>query len=185
MRNIKKFERKSLKLHQDFQYSFSHARSFNRHFEIFNSYVKDFTQLALQVKPKIKPIHRLEYTRRVEFFINDCQNELKIYLTFGTDCYQKCKSAQESIKLFRKRIGNLATKMKVPDFYGTRLVVPSNTAKIKTVTIRHAFNSDRVQEIDGVLVPYYSIIFDSNLSDVLEYWINIRISNILSIKNQA
>ena len=179
MSSLKKFERKCTKLKEIFLESFSSTQSFNKRFQIFNRYVEDFKKIALKTKPHINSLDLNEYNKTVYFFINVCVNEMTLYLTMGTSFYNHCSSPAESLSHFKKRLFKISHDIKVSGFLNFVLYLPSKQGKLRTVSLLHVLNSDKVETINNVFVPYYSIVFDSNLSSILENCVRIRISNVL------
>ena len=180
MSSLKKFEHQCAKLNENFFEDFSSTQSFNKRFQIFNRYVEDFKKIALKTKPHITSLNRYEYNKTVYFFINVCVNELTLYLTMGTSFYKSCSSPAESLSQFKKRLFNISHKIKVSGFLNFVLYLPAKQGMLfKTVSLLHALNSNKVETINNFFVPYYSTVFDSNLSRILENCVRIRISNVL------
>ena len=179
MKSLKNFERHCLKLHEEFEKNCANAKSLDERFEIFNLHVEKFKKLALKIKPHINSLNISEYNKRIDFFINVCSNEMHLHLRLGTACYENCTSKAECLAVFRKRLYKMSRDMRIPDFFSLLMVTSSKEYNFKMVSLRHALNSERVTEVDGIIVPYYSIFFDSNITNIIENCLRIRLQDVI------
>ena len=179
MKSLRRFEHKCVRLNNEFEQSFPYTKSFDKKFEIFNNYVENFKELALKAKRHVNFSNQEIYEREIIFFTNVCQNEMKTFLTIGTAFYKDCTSKEDCLARFRKRLRKIAQRMRVSDFFSIIMITPSNTCKYKIVSLQHALNSDRLVKDTEDFIPYYSTVFDANISRIIEYCIKVRLHDVL------